>query len=84
MTDQTDIHIPETDDEKAAAALYVAMSIALNPLVGNANQLAAANIVLNFCKAKPAVKQDVRINTAEKWLAEVQADMVRADMREAE
>jgi hypothetical protein len=42
-------------------------------------RISALTTVLTYTKAKPAVKSDVRINSAEAWLASVLADASALD-----
>lgn len=65
--------VPGSDDEKAKKALEIAMQIACTPYSPK-DRLSACNIVLNFTKSKPAIKQDLRVNNAEAWLNEVMDD----------
>jgi myo-inositol catabolism protein IolC len=67
------VAVPGSDDEKAKAALTELCTIGLAP--GDVKmKVAALGKVLEYTKAKPAQKQDVRINNAEAWLAEAIAD----------
>jgi hypothetical protein len=61
-----------TDDTapEAREALHTALEVMRMP--GDPkSKLAAARLVLDFTKAKPASKSEVTINTAEEWLAQV-------------
>ena len=59
-------------DAKAEEALQSAIEVMRKP--GSKQiQLAAARLVLDFTKAKPASKSDITINKAEEWLAMVTA-----------
>lgn len=65
--------VPDSDEDKAKLALKELVIIALSP--GNQSyKISAAAKVLEFTKAKPVQKQDVKISTAEQWLASVIAD----------
>jgi hypothetical protein len=62
-----------TDDDKANEALETALTVMRGP-VQQREKLAAARLVLEYTKAKPAQKQDISISKAEDWLALVTAD----------
>jgi hypothetical protein len=71
MTDP--VVIPTTEAEMAEVALRTAMELALMPLQP-AVRMSALNTVLSYTKAKPAQKTDLRVGSAEQWLAEVMTD----------
>jgi hypothetical protein len=59
-------------DDRAEAALTEAVKVMRAP--GDKKvKLAAARLVLDFTKAKPANKTELTINAAEQWLKEVAA-----------
>jgi hypothetical protein len=63
----------EPEEQMAKKALHEAFSIAMAP-VELKMRLTAIRTVLEWTKAKPATKTDLRLNSAEAWLAEVVAD----------
>jgi hypothetical protein len=63
----------EGDDEHAKEALHTALTIMRAPVIQK-DQLAAARLVLEYTKAKPAQKQEITVNKAEEWLAAVVED----------
>ena len=68
------IQVPKTTDENAAYdALECALTI-MRSKVAPREQLAAAKIVLDFTKAKPAQKQDITVSSTETWLKQVIED----------
>lgn len=68
------LHFEETSDEQMAkSALHEAFVQAMSPGDRDA-KLRAIRTVLEYTKAKPATKTDLRLNNAEAWLQEVVAD----------
>jgi hypothetical protein len=63
-----------SDDQMAKAALQEAFKMALSPLTQAAVKTSSIRTVLEWTRAKPASKADLRINSAETWLAGVIAD----------
>lgn len=61
-----------TADEKANEALETAITLMRSPMKQE-TRLAAARLVLDFTRSKPASKQDISVNKAEEWLAAVAA-----------
>ena len=62
------------DDVRAEDALLVAIEVMKDRLGANSTpsaRLAAAKLVLEFTKSKPAAKSDVTIRRAEDWLSEI-------------
>ena len=62
--------LTEEDDPRAVEALEGAVAVMRTP----SNQqikLAAAKLVLEYTKAKPAAKSEVMVNKAEEWLAAI-------------
>jgi hypothetical protein len=66
---QFDPNIPE--DEMAKAALAEAFTLAMSPMGDTKLRHAAMRTVLEWTRAKPATKTDLRLNSAEAWLKEV-------------
>ena len=64
---------PTPDDQMAKKALHTAFEIAMSPIEMK-NRITALRTVLEYTKARPAVKTDLRLNSAEAWLAEVISD----------
>jgi len=62
--------VPEKDEDLARKALIEVAAIALGP-TSFKNKLAAAKIVLDFTKQKPATKVDAKVGSLEAWLADV-------------
>jgi hypothetical protein len=60
-------------DEKAEEALTTALELMRSPMK-NETRIAAARLVLDFTKAKPASKSEVTVNKAEEWLKAVTMD----------
>lgn len=60
-------------DAAGQEALEAALGVMRSPMKQE-TCLAAARLVLDFCKAKPAQKTDLTITKAEEWLAGVMAD----------
>jgi hypothetical protein len=60
-------------DDAAKEALEAALGVMRSPMKQE-TCLAAARLVLDFCKAKPAQKTDLTITKAEQWLASVIQD----------
>ena len=70
-------------DDMAKEALHEALSI-MRMEIAQKDRLAAARLVLDFTKAKPAQKTELTVNKAEEWLAAVTADNVKeADQSDA-
>ena len=65
--------IISADEEHAKEALHTALTVMRGPQ-NQGTRLAAAKLVLEYTKAKPAQKQEVTINKAEEWLEAVVAD----------
>lgn len=74
---QHEVLVPKTDDAKGAIALKEAMVIALSPMTNQQHKLAALKTVLEWTKAKPASTSNVKVTSAEDWLAQVTADANR-------
>lgn len=70
------------EDENAEEALHYCLTVMKAP-VDQKTGLTAARTVLDFCKAKPAIKQDLTINKAEEWLAAVSADNEQVSDKDA-
>jgi hypothetical protein len=65
-------------DEKYASMADEALEAAITVVRTPANEqvkIAAARLVLDFTRSKPAAKNEVTVNKAEDWLASVMADM---------
>jgi hypothetical protein len=69
-------------DAKAEEALQAALEVMRSPMK-QADRLAAARLVLDFTKAKPASKTDLTINKAEEWLSSVVADNAQSRSSDA-
>lgn len=65
-------------DAQAREALHKALEVMRMPLPAK-DLLAAARLVLDFTKAKPAQKQEITVNTAEEWLQAVVEDAKKAE-----
>jgi hypothetical protein len=65
--------IDENTPAEAQEALHAALAVMRSPM-DQKTTLAAARLVLDFTKAKPASKSEVTINTAEEWLSHVTRD----------
>jgi hypothetical protein len=64
-------------DEGSAATKALKEAIAVMDAPGNQQvKLAAARLVLDFTKAKPASKTELTVSAAENWLAEVTQDYI--------
>lgn len=63
----------EDADAQAKEALKAAIAVMRGP-VSPKDKLAAARLVLDFTKAKPAQKQDITVSKAEAWLEAVTKD----------
>jgi hypothetical protein len=59
-----------TTDEKANEALETAITLMRSPMKQE-TRIAAARLVLDFTRSKPASKSDITVNKAEEWLAAV-------------
>ena len=68
------IPVPKTTDEMAAYEALEKSLIIMRSPVNVREQLAAAKIVLDFTKAKPAQKQDITVSSTESWLKQVIED----------
>lgn len=73
MTELRKVGVLDGADPRAEEALETAVSVMRSPL-RQEMQLAAARLVLDFLKAKPATKTDLTINKAEQWLASLASD----------
>lgn len=62
------------DDGKAEDALETALTIMRGPNNDQKMKLAAARLVLEFTKAKPASKSIVAVDDAEAWLTKIAED----------
>lgn len=65
-------------DDKYASFADEALEAAITVVRTPANEqvkIAAARLVLDFTRSKPAAKNEVTVNKAEDWLASVMADM---------
>jgi hypothetical protein len=69
-------------DEFAREALHSALSI-MRMEITQKDRLAAARLVLDFTKAKPAQKSEITVNKAEEWLAQVTQQNEKADEGDA-
>ena len=77
MTELKKAGVLDDADEKAEEALQAALEVMRSPM-GQRETLAAARLVLDFTKAKPASKSELTINRAEEWLAQVTRDNEQA------
>ncbi len=73
MEDLIKAGVTTSNDEKANEALETALALMRSPMK-NETRVAAARLVLDFTKAKPASKSEVTVNKAEEWLAAVTKD----------
>lgn len=64
----------DTDEGRANAALGYAIAVVITDQLPVKDRLAAAKIVLDFTKAKPATKSEVTVNAAEAFLAGILND----------
>lgn len=71
--------ILEDTDEQSKEAIHTALTIMRMLPVPPRDRLAAARLVLDFTKAKPAQKQEITVTSAEQWLDEVTADAQKTD-----
>jgi hypothetical protein len=62
------------EDEHAQIALEYAVGVIKAKADGTRDKLAAARLVLDFCKTKPASKSEVTIKSAEDLLADLDAE----------
>lgn len=62
----------------ADEALEAAIAVVRTP-ANDQVKIAAARLVLDFTRSKPAAKNEVTVNKAEDWLASVMADMDKKD-----
>jgi hypothetical protein len=58
------------DDPRAVKALQAAVEV-MNTPANQQTKLAAARLILDYTKSKPASKSEVTVNKAEEWLAAV-------------
>ena len=65
-------------DEQAREALHTGLTIMRNVAMNARERLAAAKMVLEYTKAKPAQKTELTLNKAEEWLAAVTQDNEQA------
>jgi len=70
MTALKDAGALKDADDRAEMALEAALEVMHSPL-NQQTKLAAARLVLEWTKAKPAAKQEVTVNAAEAWLAQL-------------
>lgn len=74
------LSFPDTPEEQMAkTALHKAFEMVLSPIELK-SRLSAIRMVLEWTKAKPATKTDLRMNHAEAWLAQVVADHKAGDV----
>jgi hypothetical protein len=66
--------LDDVADARAEDALHAAISVMKMDALQPKDRIAAARLVLDFTKAKPAQKQDITVSTAEDWLEAVTAD----------
>jgi hypothetical protein len=69
-------------DDQAREALHAALSI-MRMEIAQKDRLAAARLVLDFTKAKPAQRTELTVNKAEEWLAQVTQQNEKADQGDA-
>jgi hypothetical protein len=69
-------------DEHAREAIHAALSV-MRMEVAQPVRLAAARLVLDFTKAKPAQRTELTVNKAEEWLAQVTEQNEKADKGDA-
>ena len=67
MAEEMDIVLDE--DDAARKALEFAVEVVEADADGTKDKLAAARLILDFTKKKPAADSNVTINTAEEFLA---------------
>jgi hypothetical protein len=60
----------EGDDQRAEEALQSAIEVMRSPMKQE-NRIAAARLVLEYTKSKPASNTNVTVNKAEEWLAAI-------------
>lgn len=68
----------EPDNEIANDALKVAIELSRNPSVPPQLHLAAAKVVLEYTRAKPAQKSEVTLRTAESFLDDIASESLAA------
>lgn len=68
-----------TDDQLAREAMLKLLEILRSPSGNKQMVNSAAGKILEYTKAKPASKTDLRVNSAEAWLQEVLADHKASD-----
>jgi len=61
------------DDPRAVEALDAALTTMRTP-ANQQTKLAAAKLILEYTKAKPASKSEVTVNKAEEWLAAITSE----------
>lgn len=66
------------DDPRAVKALQAAVEVMATPANQQA-KLAAARLILDFTKSKPAAKSEVTVNKAEEWLAAITKEESNAE-----
>ena len=62
--------MPDTDEDRATAALREATIMALGP-TDKQTKLAAIRTVLEYTKSKPTSKSEVKLSSSEAFLAEL-------------
>ena len=65
--------ITPEDDPRADEALKAALETMRTP-ANQQTKLAAAKLILEYTKAKPASKSEVTVNKAEEWLAAITSE----------
>lgn len=70
------------NEAAAAEALHTALTIMRMP-GEQKNSLAAARLVLEYTKAKPAAKSEITVNKAEEWLAAISEPNAETDESDA-
>lgn len=75
--------ITPEDDPRATEALEAAVVTMRSPQ-NQGLKLAAAKLILEYTKSKPAAKSEVSINAAEAWLAEVAVDASKPEETEGD
>lgn len=77
MITQDLVDLPEEELERTAAKEALLFNVALvrSPEFNVGDRLKASRNVLDFCKTKPVVKQEVALKTAEDLLAQVANDL---------
>ncbi len=72
LIDMSDV--PENDLDRAETAMTYAVSLVKDSKAEDRHRLAAAKLVLEFTKTKPATKSDITVNAAEALLAAIEDD----------